>query len=270
MTLRPTLAGAALLASLALPSIATAADGYATADVNLRTGPGTAYPVATTIYSGAPVTIYGCIPDWAWCDVSFDGWRGWVSGTYLDIIYDAQPVYLPTYAPRVGLPVISFEFATYWDTHYRSRPWYRERDRWHNYWRERREDRREVREDRRERREDTAERREDRQERREDRTDRRDDRQDERQDNRQDRRQDAREERRDERQDTRQDNRQDAREERRDDRQDTRQDRRQEQRQDTRQERRQERRQDTRQERRQGQGQGENCRTRRNGEVVCE
>ena len=265
MTLRPTLAGAALLASLALPGIATAAEGYATADVNLRTGPGTAYPVATTIYSGAPVTIYGCISDWAWCDTSWDGWRGWVAGNYLQVIYESQPVYLPTYAPRVGLPVISFEFATYWDTHYRSRPWYRERDRWHDYWRERRDDRREVREDRRERREDTAERREDRQERREDRTDRRDDRQDAaQQERRQDQRQETRQQER--RQDQRQDTRQQER--RQDQRQDTRQqERRQDQRQETRQ---QERRQDARQERRQGQGQGENCRTRRNGQVVCE
>jgi len=31
------------------------------------------------------------------------------------------------------VPVVSFEFGTYWDRHYRDRPWYRDRARWESY-----------------------------------------------------------------------------------------------------------------------------------------
>ncbi|HEY8614523.1 MAG TPA: hypothetical protein VIL69_24945 [Roseomonas sp.] len=37
---------------------------------------------------------------------------------------------LPQYAPRVGLPVVTFSFGDYWRDHYRDRSWYAERDRW--------------------------------------------------------------------------------------------------------------------------------------------
>jgi uncharacterized protein YraI len=231
MKLRPILAGAALLASLAVPSVAAAFAGYTTANVNLRAGPSTGYPAVTVIPYGAPIDIYGCLSDWSWCDTGWGGARGWIYGSYLQAMYQAQPVYLPTYAPRIGVPVISFEFVNYWDHHYHGRPWYRDRDRWYNYWRERREDRaeriedrQEVREDRRERREDQAERVEDRQEVREDRRDR----------------------------------------------QENRTERREVQQEETRQERRKERRQDARQEQKKQGGQGEECVTRPNGRVVCE
>ena len=186
MTLRPILAGAALIAALAVPTLANAAPGFATGNVNLRAGPSTGYPVITTLYAGAPVEIIGCLSGWDWCDVGFNGTRGWVSGNYLQAVYQERRVYLPTYAPQVGLPVISFSFG-YWDNHYSGRPFYRDRDRWRDRWdgrnlrQERREERQEVREERRE--------------------DRVEERQDERRDVRQDQRQDARQERRDERQD---------------------------------------------------------------------
>jgi uncharacterized protein YraI len=252
MKLRPILAGAALLASLAVPSVASAFAGYTTANVHLRAGPGVGYPSVLVVPYGAPTEIYGCLSDWSWCDCSWGGARGWVSGAYLQAMYQAQPVYLPAYAPRIGVPVISFEFVTYWDRHYHGRPWYRDRDRWHDYWRERREDRveriedrQEVREDRRERREDQAERVEDRQEVREDRRERREDQADRVED-----RQEVREDRRERRED---------RAVQPDDQQ-----------QETRKERRRDRRQDARQENRQQRGEGEECVTRPNGRVVCE
>jgi uncharacterized protein YraI len=304
MKLQSLLAGTAFLGALALPGAAAAAtSGYVTVDLNLRAGPSTAYPVVTTMYDGAPVTIYGCQGDWGWCDIGYEGLRGWAAGNYLQVVYESQPVYLPTYAPRIGLPIVTFEFGTYWDRYYYDRPWYRERDRWYGYWRDRddrwrdRDDRRDelrdrlrdnreryrdrlqdVREElREERRED---RREDRREVREDRDDRREARDDRRRENQQEARQERRQEQRQEaRQERRQEQRQEVRQERRQEqRQEVREERRRETRQEVRQDRRQERREvrqerrsdraEARQERRGGGG-GDNCRTRRNGEVVC-
>ncbi len=119
----------AFLGVLALPGTAAAANAYATADVNMRAGPSTAYPVITTIYGGAPVTVHGCLSDYSWCDVSWRGDRGWVSDNYLTIVYAERRVPVPSYAVAVGIPTVSFGFG-YWDDHYRSRPWYRDRDRW--------------------------------------------------------------------------------------------------------------------------------------------
>ena len=129
----------ALLASLLFPTIASAATAYSTTDVNMRVGPGTDYPIITTIYAGEPVTIYGCLSDWSWCDIEWYGDRGWVRGDYLDVFYESRHVYLPDYAPLIGLTVIVFNFDDYWDDHYHDgyhdRPWYRDRDRWRDHWR---------------------------------------------------------------------------------------------------------------------------------------
>jgi uncharacterized protein YraI len=144
------LPAAGLLASLAFPTIASAATAYSNADVNMRAGPGTGYPVIVTIYAGEPVTIYGCLSGWSWCDTEWDGARGWVRGDYLDVVYESRYVYLPEYAPRVGLTFITFEFNNYWDDHYRHRHFYRDRERWRDYWRLHRDVRADFR-DRRER-----------------------------------------------------------------------------------------------------------------------
>ena len=116
-------------------------------------GRGTQYPVVTTLSAGSTVTIHGCLSGWSWCDTSWRGARGWVSGSYLESIYEGRRVVVPRYGTAIGLPIISFGFG-YWDNHYRDRPWYRDRDRWWNDrdWdrRDRREDRQDVREERRE------------------------------------------------------------------------------------------------------------------------
>jgi hypothetical protein len=45
-------------------------------NVNLRQGPGTNYPVMTTIPAGAPVSVAGCSGQW--CQVSFQGQSGYI------------------------------------------------------------------------------------------------------------------------------------------------------------------------------------------------
>ena len=119
------------LATVLSPVLAEAAEGYATANVNMRSGPSTAYPAVTVIPYGAPVDIHGCLADVPWCDVSFIGGRGWVAGRYLQTDYRQNRVYLePRYYRPLGIPTVTFSVGTYWDRYYRNRDFYRERDRW--------------------------------------------------------------------------------------------------------------------------------------------
>lgn len=136
-------AAAALVSAMAVPGVAAAANAYATGNVNLRAGPGTNYPVVVTVNVGAPVNLHGCLGGYNWCDISWGGTRGWVSGNFLETVYNDRRVLVPAYATRVDVPVISFSFGSYWDNNYRGRSFYRDRDRWDD-----RRDRREVRQDR--------------------------------------------------------------------------------------------------------------------------
>ncbi|WP_026186529.1 SH3 domain-containing protein [Ensifer sp. BR816] len=120
-------AGMLLLA----PAIAQAAEGFATANVNMRAGPSTAYPAVTVIPAGESIEIYGCLADVPWCDVEFYDGRGWVHGRYIQALYQQRRVYVgPQYYRTLGIPVVVFSFSSYWDRHYRDYDFYRDRDRW--------------------------------------------------------------------------------------------------------------------------------------------
>ncbi len=132
------MSAAAFCTLLVAPAIAEAAvRGYATANVNMRSGPSTGYPAVTVIPYGAPVTINGCMSSVNWCDVSFAGGRGWVSGNYVQASYRSNRVYVaPDYYGGLGIPLVTFDVDNYWGTYYRDRNFYRERDRWRDYnWR---------------------------------------------------------------------------------------------------------------------------------------
>ena len=129
------MSAAAFCALLVAPSIADAAvRGFATANVNMRSGPSTGYPAVTVIPVGAPVTINGCMSSVNWCDVSFVGGRGWVSGRYVQAEYRSDRVYIgPEYYRPLGIPMVTFDVDTYWGRYYRDRDFYRDRDRWRRY-----------------------------------------------------------------------------------------------------------------------------------------
>ncbi|HJU25700.1 MAG TPA: SH3 domain-containing protein, partial [Rhodanobacteraceae bacterium] len=123
---------AVLPLALALPLAAQAQDAFVVADIPLRAGPAPEYPDITLLPNGAWVDVQGCIGGWEWCDVIVDGDRGWVPGGYIEYVYDSRPVPVVEYGPRIGIPIVSFSIVTYWDAHYRHRPFYRERDRWYH------------------------------------------------------------------------------------------------------------------------------------------
>lgn len=136
----PLLGMAAAAAMLALPAAAQAAwhNAYTTADVNMRAGPSTGYRVITTVPAGANVHVYGCQRGWNWCDTSWAGHRGWVSGHYLTIRYHGQRRYLPDVGIAIGVPFLGWNEYGYWHRHYRHHEWYRNhrwdrRDRRHDH-----------------------------------------------------------------------------------------------------------------------------------------
>jgi len=100
--LKRTGAAAVVLAGLvAIPSVGNAA--YAVTSVNERAGPSTAYSVITTIPAGAYVAVHSCPA--SWCNVTYAGITGWVSGSYLG----RGAAY--SYSPRVVVqPSVSLEF----------------------------------------------------------------------------------------------------------------------------------------------------------------
>ena len=135
MTIQHTFKAALLaLAALLLPAAAQAAAGFATANVNMRSGPSTAYPAVTVIPIGTSVEIHGCLSEVPWCDVSFYEGRGWVASRYVQVEYQESLVYLePYYYDTLGIPFVTFEIGNYWDRYYRDRDFYRDR----NYYRDR-------------------------------------------------------------------------------------------------------------------------------------
>ena len=83
---------------------------------------------------GEPLGIEGCLRDEFWCDVRWDGGRGWVYSEYLAFDYRGEMVALPDVGPAYfRIPVISFAARDYWDRYYVGRPWYRDRDRWYGF-----------------------------------------------------------------------------------------------------------------------------------------
>ncbi|GLK83458.1 SH3 domain-containing protein [Ancylobacter defluvii] len=122
---------AALGGLIALTGVASAqTGGFVTTNVNLRAGPGTDYPAVVVLGTGTPLTIFGCLDSYSWCDVDWRGYRGWVAAAYLEYDYRGRRVEFPSYAPMIGVPIIGFSVDNYWGRYYRDRPWYGDRYRW--------------------------------------------------------------------------------------------------------------------------------------------
>lgn len=115
---------------LAVCGIASAQNAYTAKPMNVRAGPNREYPLVAQLDAGTPLDVHGCLDGWSWCDVSFEGNRGWMYGGGISFDYNGGRVPLYSYGPQLGLPIITFSVGTYWGQYYRGRPWYGQRDTW--------------------------------------------------------------------------------------------------------------------------------------------
>jgi uncharacterized protein YraI len=120
------------VALAAMPGFSQPQLAYAAKQVNLRAGPGMEYPVIAILLAGVPVTVQGCVADYRWCDVEAGPSRGWVYGANIVYPYQGANVPVINYGAMIGISVLAFSVASYWDQHYVGRPWYPQRQRWIN------------------------------------------------------------------------------------------------------------------------------------------
>lgn len=100
------------IATLALlfATNAEAANGLATATINLRTGPGAQYPSVGRIPNGVVIGLAGCTRGYGWCRVNYRGLDGWASSRYIAVQtgggYASNDNFGST-AAAVGIPLIA-------------------------------------------------------------------------------------------------------------------------------------------------------------------
>ena len=116
--------------ALGLSHGAQAYQAFITSGASMLAGPGPNYPPVADVSPGEPVQVIGCIEGYVWCDISFQGYRGWFDGRFLGAPLNGLRVPLLSFGGEVGVPVVDFSVEDYWGRFYRDRPFYRDRARW--------------------------------------------------------------------------------------------------------------------------------------------
>lgn len=83
-----------IASSLTVPAMAYAAPAIVTANVNVRSGPGTSYVRLAALPAGIRVDAGPCRG--SWCQINSRGYRGWVSARFVSFgTYARGPAYYP-------------------------------------------------------------------------------------------------------------------------------------------------------------------------------
>ncbi len=106
----PLLTATALATSaFAVPAVAQTVSATATADLNIRSGPGPQYASIGFIASGDSTIVEGCLDGSKWCRVSYDGVSGWSYSDYLTADLSGEVVVLTERYPDVGVATVTYE-----------------------------------------------------------------------------------------------------------------------------------------------------------------
>lgn len=81
----------------------------ATADLNIRSGPGPQYGSVGFIATGGSATVDGCMEGSKWCRVTYDGVTGWSYSDYLTADLSGEVVVLTERYPDVGLATVTYD-----------------------------------------------------------------------------------------------------------------------------------------------------------------
>jgi uncharacterized protein YraI len=122
-----TLTAVAILALAGLTALAQGIGdikGFANASTYIHAGPGQDFPVVAHIPPGADMTIAGCTNGFIWCDVAWNGNRGWIAGRFLDSEFNSQHVNVAEFGHAINLPTVVFDQRNYWRRNYRTYPFY--------------------------------------------------------------------------------------------------------------------------------------------------
>ncbi len=113
---------------LSVSASALADNAVTSRPANVLAGPDDSYPVVAQLDADTPVQVMGCLNDWSYCDVAFQGARGWLYAPDLTYAYQGGYVPLYSYGPALGITVESFSVDNYWGRYYHDRPWYSRRE----------------------------------------------------------------------------------------------------------------------------------------------
>lgn len=121
-----TITAAAVLALAGLSAVAQVNNivGFSNASTYLHAGPGQDFPVVAHIPPGADIKISGCTQGFIWCDVAWNGNRGWIAGRFLDGSINDQNVNVVDRGAELSVPTVVFDQRTYWRHNYRTYPFY--------------------------------------------------------------------------------------------------------------------------------------------------
>lgn len=105
---------AAGLATALLSSSAALAgfNAIATADLNIRTGPGPQYEVVGAIANSDTATVNGCIEGRKWCQVSYNGTTGWAYSEYLSGEFTGKSAVISMAPQTAQIPLLENDQAS--------------------------------------------------------------------------------------------------------------------------------------------------------------